>query len=50
MDFTNRESFTDQPIYNMFEFISSDEFTGELKNQVWLTSKVISELEKTKPA
>ena len=50
MDFANRDSFTDQPIYNMFKFISSDEFTGELKNQVWLTSKVISELEKSKPA
>lgn len=50
IDFANRDSSTDQPIYNMFEFISSDKFTGELKSQVWLTSKVISELERIKPA
>lgn len=50
VDFANRDSFTDQPIYNMFEFISSDGFAGELENQVWLTSKIISELEETKLA
>jgi hypothetical protein len=49
IDFADRESFNDQPVFNMFESICNDKFSTDLESQVWLTSEIITKLEDTKP-
>ena len=46
IDFANREMFDDHPVNSMFEYICSENFFSNFEKQVWLTTKMISILDK----
>lgn len=46
IDFANREMFDDHPVNSMFEYICSENFLSNFEKQVWLTTKMISILDK----
>jgi hypothetical protein len=45
IDFANRDTSSDHPVNNMFEYICSENFSSNFENQVWLTNKIINKLE-----
>lgn len=46
IDFAVDSTPTDHPLYNMFRFVSDENFLSDLETQIWLLSRVIKRLEK----
>ena len=45
IDFNDNQFTNDQPLYTMYEYVNSDNFTMNLNDQSWLTKKVIGILD-----
>ena len=45
VDFNDNQFTNDQPLYTMYEYVNSDDFTMNLNDQSWLTKKVIGILD-----
>ena len=45
VDFNDNQFTNDQPLYTMYEYVNSDDFTMNFNEQSWLTKKVIGILD-----